>query len=62
MPKTSTLKNADLSIKPEELMSFVQEDFKFEPSQHVVDAILRYSQSLEIRKSSYVGLIESVCN
>lgn len=62
MPKTFTLSRTELSVKPEELMSFVEGDFKFEPSQSVVDTILRYSQSLEIRKSSYVGFIESVCN
>jgi hypothetical protein len=62
MPKTSTLLHPELSVKPEELMNFVEEDFKFEPSQHIVDTILRYSQSLEIRKSSYTGLIENVCN
>lgn len=62
MAKTFTLSHPELSIKPEELMNYAQEDFRYEPSQGVVDSILRYSQSLEIRKSKLVGLVETVSN
>lgn len=43
-------------------MSYAGEEFKYEASQGVIDAILRYSQSLEIRKSKLVGLVETVSN
>lgn len=62
MAKTFTLSHSDLSAKPDELMSYVQEEFRFEPSQGVVDSILRYSQSLEVRKSKFVGMVETVSN
>ncbi len=62
MAKTFTLSHSDLSVKPEELMNFVEEEFRFDVSQGVVDSILRYSQSLEVRKSTYMGLIETVSN
>lgn len=62
MAKTFTLSQSDLSVKPDEVMNYVEEDFRFEPSQGVVDAILRYSQSLEVRKSKMVGVVETVSN
>ena len=62
MAKTFTLSHSDLSVKPDELMNYVQEDFGYEPSKGVVDSILRYSQSLDVRKSKFVGLVETVSN
>jgi hypothetical protein len=62
MAKTFTLTNSDLSVQADELMNYAQDEFQFEPSQAVVDSILRYSQSLEIRKSKFVGAVETVAN
>lgn len=62
MAKTFTLSHSDLSVQADELMNYAQEEYQFEPSQGVVDSILRYSQSLEVRKSTYMGLIETVSN
>jgi hypothetical protein len=62
MAKTFTLSKSDLSVQADELMSYAGEDFKYEPSQGVVEALLRYSQSLEIRKSKFVGTVETVSN
>jgi len=62
MAKTFTLSHSDLSVQADELMNYAQEEYQFEPSQGVVDSILRYSQSLEVRKSKYTGLIETVSN
>ena len=62
MAKTFTQVNSDLSVKADELMSYAEEDFKYEASQGVIDRILRYSQSLEIRKSKVVGTVETVTN
>ena len=62
MAKTFTLSHSDLSVQADELMNYAQEEYQFEPSQGVVDSILRYSQSLEVRKSNYVGLVETVSN
>ncbi len=62
MARTFTLLHSDITVKSDELINYVEEDFGFEPSQHVVDSILRYSQSLEVRKSMYTGLIETVAN
>lgn len=62
MAKIFTQLHSDITVKSEELKNYVEEDFGFEPSQQVVDSILRYSQSLEVRKSKYTGLIETVAN
>lgn len=62
MAKTFTLTNSDLIVQADELMNYAQDEYQFEPSQGVVDSILRYSQSLEIRKSKFVGTVETVSN
>lgn len=62
MAKTSTRLHPELNVKPEELISYVQEDYKFEAPKSIIDSILRYSKSLEVRKSKIVGTIESVSN
>ena len=62
MAKTFTLLKSDLSVNPDEVMNYAAQELNQEPSQGVVDAILRYSQSLEIRKSKFVGTVETVSN
>ncbi|MCK6640380.1 MAG: hypothetical protein RL007_2625 [Bacteroidota bacterium] len=62
MAKTSTRLHPELNVKPEELISYVQEDYKFEAPKSIIDSILRYSKSLEVRKSKIVGTIETVSN
>lgn len=62
MARTFTQLHSDITVKSEELINYVEEDFGFEPSQAVVDSILRYSQSYEVRNSTMVGLIETVSN
>lgn len=62
MAKTSTRLHPELNVKPEELISYVQEDYKFEAPKSIIDSILRYSMSLEVRKSKIVGTIETVSN
>lgn len=62
MAKTSTRLHPDLNVKPEELISYVQEDYKFEAPKSIIDSLLSYSKSLEVRKSKIVGTIETVSN
>lgn len=62
MNKTSTLEIMKLPIDSFELLRYVQENENEEPGTHVVDALLRYSRSLEIRPSEYVGQLEMVQN
>ena len=62
MAKTSTLDIMNLSIDSEDLFRFAEEEFSAEPRQHVIDTLLRYSRSLEIRPSSLAGQVEIVSN
>lgn len=62
MAKTSTLNVMNFSINNEDLFRFAEEDFSDEPGQHVVDSLLRFSRSLEVRPSILVGQIETVKN
>lgn len=62
MAKTSTLDIMNFSIDSNDLFRFAEENFSEEPGQHVIDSLLRYSRSLEIRPSSLVGTIENVNN
>ena len=62
MAKTSTLDVMNFSINNEDLFRFAEEEFSEEPGQHVIDSLLRFSRSLEIRPSAFVGQIESLKN
>lgn len=62
MAKTSTLDIMNFSIDTNDLFRFAEENFSEEPGQHVVDSLLRFSRSLEVRPSSLIGQIESVSN
>ena len=62
MAKTSTLDIMNLSIDSDDLFRFAEEEFSAEPRQQVIDTLLRFSRSLEIRPSSLVGQIETVSN
>ncbi len=62
MNKTTTLKIMNLGIDSEDLLRFSNEEHNEEPRQHIIDNLLRFSRSLEIRPSKMVGQIESVKN
>jgi len=62
MQKTSTSDVMDLSINSDELFRFAEENLPAEPRQHVIDTLLRFSRSLEIRPSVHVGQTETVNN
>ena len=62
MTKTSTLKSMNLGINSEDLLHFANGEQQEEPRQHVIDSLLRFSRSLEIKPSKMVGKIESVTN
>jgi hypothetical protein len=62
MNKTSTLKIMNLGINSEDLLHFANGEQQEEPRQHVIDSLLRFSRSLEIKPSKMVGKIESVTN
>lgn len=62
MAKTSTLDVMNFSINSEDFFRFADDEFSEEPGQHVIDSLLRFSRSLEVRPSSFVGQIESVKN
>ena len=52
----------NLGIDSEDLFRYGNEEYNEEPSQNVIDNLLRFSRSLEIRPSKMVGQIESVTN
>jgi hypothetical protein len=62
MNKTSTLKIMDLRINSEDLLHFANGEQQEEPRQHVIDNLLRFSRSLEVKPSKMVGKIENVTN
>lgn len=62
MNKTFTLNIMNLGIDSEELFRFSNEEHNEEPRQHIIDNLLRFSRSLEVRPSKMVGQIESVTN
>jgi hypothetical protein len=62
MNKTSTSDVFEISMNSEDLFRFAEENFSDEPGQHVIDSLLRYSRSLEIRPSQLIGQIESIKN
>ncbi|MCX6311991.1 MAG: hypothetical protein NT084_10205 [Bacteroidetes bacterium] len=52
----------NLGIDSEDLFRFSNEEHKEEPRQHIIDSLLRFSRSLEVKSSKMVGKIESVKN
>jgi hypothetical protein len=52
----------NLRIDSEDLLRYSTEEHSEEPRQHVIDTLLRFSRSLEIKTSKMVGKIESVTN
>jgi hypothetical protein len=62
MNKTSTPKIMNLGINSEDLLHYANGEQQEEPGQHVIDSLLRYSRSLEVKPSKMVGFIESVTN
>ena len=62
MIKTTTPEIINLNIDSEDLLRYGNEEPTLEPGKHVIDALLRFSRSLEIKRSTMVGTIESVAN
>jgi hypothetical protein len=62
MVKTFTLENLMLQVESEDLFKMATNDSDSEPRQQVIDVLLRYSRSLEVNKSSYLGHIEQTNN
>ncbi|MBI3510086.1 MAG: hypothetical protein HY064_05445 [Bacteroidetes bacterium] len=67
MIKTTTTEIMNLGIDSEDLLRYANEDPSTssgpqEPRQHVIDALLRFSRSLEIKRSATIGTIEHVTN
>jgi hypothetical protein len=52
----------NLGINSEDLLHFANGEEQEEPRQHVIDSLLRFSRSLEVKPSKLVGKIESVTN
>lgn len=52
----------NLGIDSEDLFRFSNEEHNEEPRQHIIDNLLRFSRSLEVKSSKMVGKIESVKN
>ncbi|GAB4136281.1 MAG: hypothetical protein Fur0041_10750 [Bacteroidia bacterium] len=61
MTKISTRKKLQ-KLESEDIINFAAGEFNEEPGQHVIDALLRYSRSLQVKKSASVGFIETVGN
>ena len=62
MNKTTTLDMMNLGIDSEDLFRYGNEEYNEEPGQNVIDSLLRFSRSLEIRPSKMIGQIEAVTN
>ena len=62
MNKTSTPKIMNLGINSEDLLHFASGEQQEEPGQYVIDILLRFSRSLEVKTSKMVGRIENVTN
>ncbi|CAN5739480.1 hypothetical protein BH11BAC7_BH11BAC7_09990 [soil metagenome] len=62
MNKTSTPEIMNLGINSEDLLHYASGETQDEPRQHVVESLLRFSRSLEVKTSKLVGKIESVTN
>lgn len=62
MVKTFTLENLMLQVESEDLFKMATNEGDNEPRQHVIDVLLRYSRSLDVNKSSYLGHIEQTNN
>jgi hypothetical protein len=62
MVKTFTLENLMLQVESEDLFKMATNEGDYEPRQHVIDVLLRYSRSLEVNKSSYLGNIQQTNN
>ncbi|HET6993034.1 MAG TPA: hypothetical protein VFJ43_17000 [Bacteroidia bacterium] len=52
----------NLRIDSEDLLRYSNEEHNEEPRQHVIDSLLRFSRSLEVKTSKMVGKIEAVTN
>jgi hypothetical protein len=62
MNKTFTHQPMKLPIDSSELLRFAQEHSNEEPGNHIIDNLLRYSKSLEIKESKLIGLVETIGN
>ncbi|CAN5428107.1 hypothetical protein BH11BAC1_BH11BAC1_29970 [soil metagenome] len=62
MIKNSTLKIMNLGINSEDLLRYSNGEQLEEPRQHVIDNLLRFSKSLEVKSSEMIGKIETVSN
>jgi hypothetical protein len=62
MDKTSTLDNMSISINNTDLARFAAEDYPYDPGDQLVNRLLRYSRSLEVKNSKLIDCIENVLN
>ncbi|CAN5185305.1 hypothetical protein BH09BAC5_BH09BAC5_22340 [soil metagenome] len=62
MIKNSTLEIMNLGLNSEDLLHFANGEQMEEPRQHIIDNLLRFSKSLEVKNSSMVGKIETISN
>ncbi|MCU0432997.1 MAG: hypothetical protein MUC87_06050 [Bacteroidia bacterium] len=62
MNKTSTLEFNCLPIDNAELLRFAEDNASEEPRDYVIDALLRFSRSLEVRNSDITGKTEFIYN
>ncbi|MCA6362947.1 MAG: hypothetical protein IM638_07905 [Bacteroidetes bacterium] len=62
MNKTSTRELNSFPIDHAELLRYVENNAGEEPGDHVIEALLRFSKSLEVRNSEITGKTELIYN
>jgi hypothetical protein len=62
MNKTATQDFLNLPIDSAELLSYAEENSNHEPGDHVIDSLLRFSRSFEVRNSELTGKVEFIFN
>lgn len=62
MNKTATQDFQNLPIDSAELLKYSEDNSSYEPGDHVIDSLLRFSRSFEVRNSEMLGKAEFIFN
>jgi hypothetical protein len=62
MNKTATQDFLNLPIDSAELLSYAEDNSNQEPGDHIIDSLLRFSRSYEVRNSELTGKVEFIFN
>jgi hypothetical protein len=62
MNKTSTLEFTSFPIDHADLLRYAENNAGEEPGDHVIETLLRFSKSLEVRNSEITGKTEFIYN